>query len=89
MPLTEAEIAQIKAAVGTPPTTSGMDIAKAAGIFATAIIAAIGTYRIPTDKPLPPPVPAVVPADPVQTKLVGDVADLQARVKVLETPVKK
>jgi drug/metabolite transporter (DMT)-like permease len=51
---------------------------------------AIGIFNL--NKAQTSPTPAVVAPvqDPVQTKLVSDVADLQARVKVLEAPpVKK
>lgn len=57
-------------------------------VITLAALAYLGAKTPPTPAPVPP-VPVV--ENTVQTKLVTDVADLQARVKVLEavpTPVK-
>lgn len=78
--------------VPVTPIATTLDWTKLIGIIFTAIMSALAVYHQQTTeiKPQPAPVPAVTVADPaVQNKLVSDVADLQARVKVLETPVKK
>jgi hypothetical protein len=73
------------------PVATTLDWTKLIGIILAAVLSGLSVYhQQTTDKPVPAPTPIVAPADPaVMTKLVGDVADLQARVKVLETPVKK
>lgn len=74
------------------PAATTLDWSKLVGIIIAAATGVMAVYHQQTadPKPLPAPVPVVAPADPaVVNKLVGDVADLQARVKVLETPVKK
>ena len=69
------------------PVSTTMDHANMYATLATLAGIIITVYHQQTAdvKPLPPPVPVVVPADPIQTKLVSDVSELQVRVKVLES----
>jgi hypothetical protein len=74
------------------PATTGMDLTKVIGIFATLALVLTGWLQQQLKHetaPLPAPAPVVTPLDPTKDSLVADVADLKARVKVLETPVKK
>lgn len=105
MAITSDEIKQITDAlkptiqapvVSVPHENTKTDIASylSSGLLQTltlAIVAYLGVKTPPVSPTPPAPVaPIVAPADPaVVTKLVSDVADLQAWRKVSETPVKK
>ncbi len=61
------------------------------GLLASAntIIGTFNLNKTPAPPVTPPAVVTPVVPDQTQVKLVSDVADLQARVKVLETPAGK
>jgi hypothetical protein len=76
-----------------PVSNTTTDITTYLGLGALALVQVVlQTFQLnktPPAPPVPPPaVVAPVQQDPMQVKLISDVADLQARVKALE-PTKK